>query len=209
MPKMLILGATGYLGLRIANTFVQSGPHTIYGVARSTAGKATLLARNEISPVICLNPGSAAILESVIAVGRERQAEYERSGVKGPRPKLGFLYCSGSWPVKIPLDPSSHPGLLHVDDAASALLCAVNKLASISGTGVYPVFDLVSSKESMRDIFEAMAECWGFKAFNPTFRGSSVRAKQVLGWSPARDEGLVAGMGVYAKAFEAWWGFSK
>lgn len=55
MPRILILGATGYLGNRIANLLVQTGQHTVYGVARSSE-KALQLARDEITPVLCPDP---------------------------------------------------------------------------------------------------------------------------------------------------------
>ena len=60
--------------------------------------------------------------------------------------------------VKITLDPTSRPSLVHVDDAAEGFRCAVEKLPLISGTGVYPVFDLITSQESMRDIFDSFGK---------------------------------------------------
>ena len=48
-----------------------------------------------------------------------------------------------------------------MDDAAGRLHAAVEKVASIAGTGVYLVFDLVTSQESMRDILEAAGQAFG------------------------------------------------
>ncbi|KAF7118434.1 hypothetical protein CNMCM5793_007951 [Aspergillus hiratsukae] len=55
MSKILILGATGYLGNNVANSLVQSDQHTVYSVARSHE-KGLQLARQEITPVLSTNP---------------------------------------------------------------------------------------------------------------------------------------------------------
>ncbi|KAH6678578.1 NAD dependent epimerase/dehydratase family protein [Halenospora varia] len=119
--------------------------------------------------------------------------------------------------VEIAADIDSRPGLIHVDDVASGFHAAIEKLAVISGTGVYPVFDLVTSQEGMRDIMEFAARELGFagsvelvgagddlfaKAMNTSMNNNAARAKQILGWQPKRI-GFVQGMDVYAKAFAA------
>lgn len=123
--------------------------------------------------------------------------------------------------VKIPLNPMSRPALVHVDDVAQGLQCAVEKLPLISGTGVYPVFDLMTSQESMRDIFDGFGRAVGLKgrrrkielvqpgeedlfaeAMQTSTNGDSSRAETLLGWSP-KKRGFVAGMDVYANAFKA------
>jgi creatinine amidohydrolase/Fe(II)-dependent formamide hydrolase-like protein len=70
----------------------------------------------------------------------------------------------------------------------------------------------------MREIFDALAMCWGFKgtvvfkghggnvfakAMSASLRGSSVRAQQVLEWQPTRLGGFVQDMDIYASAFVA------
>lgn len=322
MPKVLILGATGYLGRQIANLLVQQGQHTVFGVAR-TPTKATQLAKEEIIPILCPDPvhepepylsairskhidvvldvagadhGSHNFLHDVTRIGEERLIADKARGVKGS--KLGFIYCSGTWvhgssneqvndldivgaaaktppekqvewrvemekevlqsadildvmilrpaliygrestiwssfimpvyhaaqdesdttTVEIPLEADSRPGLIHVDDTASAFTKAIEKLHLISGTGVHPVFDLVTSQESMREIFDALAVCWGFKgsvvlkgsggdvfakAMSASLRGSSARAQQLLAWRPTRLNGFVQDMDIFAAAFLA------
>lgn len=321
MPKVLILGATGYLGSQIASQLVQTGEHTVYGIAR-THSKARQLARGEIIPVLCADPvnqpgaylsliraqhidvvldvacadaGSHQFLKDVAVIGQERLEDDQKRGVRGF--KLAFIYCSGTWvhgssnepvndldlvgegartppveqvvwrvkmekavlqkadvldvmilrpaliygregtiwspfimpvleaarswsrsTVEIALDADSKPGLIHVDDAASAFVKAVEKVQLISGTGVYPVFDLVTSQESMREIYEALSVCWGYegkvflkghggdvfaKAMSASLRGSSARAKQLLEWQPTRLGGFVQDMDIYAAAFVA------
>lgn len=64
--------------------------------------------------------------------------------------------------VQIPLRADAHPGLIHVDDIATGFQCAVEKLSLINGGSVYPVFDLVTSQESMSDIFGALSSAWDF-----------------------------------------------
>lgn len=321
MPRILVFGATGYLGSRLTDLLVQSGQHEVYGIVRSNE-KALELTKNEVRPVVCQDPAndpepyltiirersidivvdaSNALLEAykwlkeVKQVGQEKLDSYQNRGVKGP--KLGFIYCSGTWvhgsskepvtdldlvgsgartppaelvawrvdlenavlssndtldvmvlrpaliygraskvwpsvvmpllnavrnkdhsPLDIPLDPDSRPGLIHVDDAATALQKGIEKLPLISGSGVYPVFDLVTSQESMREIFDAFAVAWGYegtlnlvgcgenlvsKGVNTTFRGSSARAQLLLDWQPRRVDGFVKDMDIYAAALAA------
>jgi nucleoside-diphosphate-sugar epimerase len=121
-------------------------------------------------------------------------------------------------PLVIPLEARARPGLVHVDDAAAAFLKAVEKLPLLNGAGVYPVFDLVTSQESMREIFDALAACCGYegllqlkghggdlfrKAMSTTFRGTSARAELLLGWRPTRLGGFVKDMDLYLSCFAA------
>jgi nucleoside-diphosphate-sugar epimerase len=111
-------------------------------------------------------------------------------------------------------EPDSRPGLVHVDDVGSGLHCAVEKLPLISGTAVYPVFDLTTSEEAMRDILGAAVREFGFngivqlagtednlfaKALSTTLNGSSGRAKTILGREPKRH-GFVKEMDIHARA---------
>lgn len=124
---------------------------------------------------------------------------------------------SGANTVSVAIEPDSRPALVHVDDVGSALHCAVEKLALISGTGVYPVFDLSTSQESMNDILQAAAREFGFKgtvqlvgaggdlfaeAMSTTGNICSGRAKTILGWKPKRL-GFVPIMDVSARAWAA------
>jgi len=318
MPKILIIGATGYIGQALALSLLRSGSHTVYGIARSP-DKAKSLEAIEVIPVngsasdsatyldlirsanidiivdaAGANLESKKILNDLIRAGSERIEESKRAGIK--RAKLGFVYTSGTWvhgsssdpvddltpvgvaispaqPPKIvawrpPLEqeilaasdvldvviirpslvyggagsiwsglflplleavktgsssvsvkakPDSMPGLVHVDDVASGLHAAVDKLHLISGTGVYPVFDLTTSQESMRIVLESAGKALGFhgrvdmvgvdgdlfaEAVCTSFNGSSSRAMQLLGWQPKRF-GYVKRMDLYAKAWAA------
>ncbi|KAL7941310.1 hypothetical protein V8C42DRAFT_335363 [Trichoderma barbatum] len=319
MTKVLLLGATGYVGKRLAETLVRSGQHKVYGVARSEA-KAKTLALAEVTPIICTDPvnepaaymrairsyhidiivdiagadqGSAKFLSHAKEISQERLDSYAAAGIKGP--KLGFIYCSGTWvhgssdqpmndlniagptavtppralvawrvglensilassdildvavlrpaliygrentiwtpfilpllqaarsgstePVNVPLQADARPALIHVDDVATGFQNAIENLALINSGSVYPVFDLLTGQETMSEIFTAMAAAWGYKgecklvgygddlfaeAMSTTLRGSSSRAKQLLGWEPTRTDGYVADMDVYAAAF--------
>lgn len=119
---------------------------------------------------------------------------------------------SGAKTVYLPAEPDSHPGLVHALDVASGLHAAIEKLAFVATHQMYPVFDLVTSQESMRDILESAAKALGFKGkvvldgsghdrvaremcMSPT--RSSAWAIAVLGWQPKKI-GFVRGMDVYA-----------
>lgn len=124
---------------------------------------------------------------------------------------------AGQSSVQVPLERESRPSLIHVDDVASGLHAAVEKLPLFSGTGVYPVFDLSSQSEGMQDVFDALAKAVGFKgkvelvgagdnlfarAMSTSANNQAERAKSLLSWSPKRAP-FVDGMEVYAKAFIA------
>lgn len=320
MPKILILGAMGYLGMRITDALIQSGQHRVYGVVRSK-DKAKLLSRAEVTPIICGDPvgdpaaylgairdhhidivvdvagakeGSAKFLSDTKNIGQERLDSYRHAGLySGPR--LGFIYCSGTWvhgssgkptndldvigsisatppqkfiawrsdiensvlaasevldiailrpamvygrestlwtkffspileavrrgstdTVQIPLRADAYPGLIHIDDVATGFKCAVERLSLMNSSSVYPVFDLVTTQESMSGIFNALRLAWEFDgycelagpgndhfehAMCTTLRGSSDRAKQLLGWKPVRLNGFINDMDIYADAF--------
>jgi nucleoside-diphosphate-sugar epimerase len=118
MPKVLIIGATGYLGLPIAQALRRTS-NTVYGLLRS-ASKASILSSNEIIPVpgsvedpssylsiiesanidIVIDAsatydGAHAVLQSLIGAGKKR---LEKAGAAGGKvPKLGYVYISGMW----------------------------------------------------------------------------------------------------------------
>ena len=47
---------------------------------------------------------------------------------------------------------------IHVDDVANAICLGVGRTALFSGTGLYPVFDLISTTENIQDIVEAFVQ---------------------------------------------------
>lgn len=119
MPTALILGATGYLGLPLAQSLLRSGNYTVYGLARSAA-KAKTLTQNEIIPVIgdvsdpstftnlissvpidvvidttSAYESASTLLNALIAASKTRIATLSKGGAVGP--KLGFVYISGVW----------------------------------------------------------------------------------------------------------------
>lgn len=120
MPKVLIIGATGYIGQALSLSLLRSGSYTVYGIARSPS-KAASLSQLEIIPVIAPNlvndptpvlsaiadnnisvvvacgadTEAKAVLELVIKAGKDRVEAYKTAGIIGP--KLGFIYTSGTW----------------------------------------------------------------------------------------------------------------
>jgi nucleoside-diphosphate-sugar epimerase len=119
MPNVLVLGATGYLGLAVGQSLLRSGNHAVWGLARSEA-KGKLLAANEMSPIIgdvadldtlisaitsasidivvdCTSAYEQAtsILKAVIEASKIRTTTLGKENTIAP--KLGFVYTSGAW----------------------------------------------------------------------------------------------------------------
>lgn len=267
MTKVLIIGATRYIGKRLAHTLVRYGQDQVYGIARSEA-KAKSLALAEVTPILCVDPvnkpktyldairnhhidtvvdvgganlDSAKFLDDIKKLGQERLESCKASGYQKCL-KLGFIYCSGTWvhgsntrnvndldvvgpgavtpsrslvtwrvdleksilgsadildvailrsaliygyegtiwtpfflplveasrsgnpdSIQVPLNSDAKPGLIHVDDVATGFQKVIEKLSLINSGSVYPVFDLVTSQESMSDIFAALASTLGYK----------------------------------------------
>ena len=114
-------------------------------------------------------------------------------------------------------DPAARPPLVHVDDVGKAFLAAVGKLPLLAGTGVYPVFDLVTSQENLKDILQAAARELGFggkleligpgddafmQAMNTSINASSARAVDILGWAPTRV-GMIQAIEAFTRAWQA------
>lgn len=121
MPRVLVLGATGFLGSSIARSLLLSGLHTVFGLSRS-ASKGNALATTEILPVICPDPSNDpspylnAIKAHRIDIVIDATAAYgeslsflnnisklsadiikSTSAEDAPSPKLGYIYISGLW----------------------------------------------------------------------------------------------------------------
>ncbi|KAG0279644.1 hypothetical protein BGZ96_001886, partial [Linnemannia gamsii] len=127
-------------------------------------------------------------------------------------------------PISLPADPETGVSLVHLDDAASAFVAAVERLESISGhKNSYPVFDITTSHESLAYIFTKFAKELGYKgpqiqltgvpegrsfselliqAVNTKISSSSTRAQSVLGWKPTKT-GFAVGSNVYARSWLA------
>jgi len=101
--KVLILGATGFIGLPVAQAFVRNG-HEVYGSTRSSS-KSSLLASSEIIPLVGTAWHALAPLFELIidcASGGPDQAKgdlaiaEEASRKRGPY-KASYIYTSGTW----------------------------------------------------------------------------------------------------------------
>ena len=326
MPRILVLGATGYLGNQIAKTLRRTGQHTVFALTRSSASSSKL-ARDELIPVICQDPindkdalskailvnridliidstsaygDGAKMLSTIVTVGEEMVAGYQASGIE-IGPKLGYIYISGAWvhgetsteasdldqvgvrtseapaldmvswrpdlerqvlasrrfldvmilrpatmygrtspiwgaifgPIlsavaenkrvaRIQVLPTARSSLVHVDDVAEAATLGATQLSILSGTGVFPVFNLSSSVENISNILEAFktaiiansdsvgslqlelvgpGEDIFLKALGSSVQVSSARARQLLNWCPKRL-GFAQEMNIYAEAWK-------
>lgn len=119
MPRVLILGGGGYLGLAVGQALLRSGNHSVFATTRDS-GKVKSLQANEITPIkgdatdskflvdtiatyhidIVIDTTQAygeagTILGSVVQAARDRAATLAKDKAIGP--KLGFIYTSGSW----------------------------------------------------------------------------------------------------------------
>ncbi|KAG8803192.1 hypothetical protein FRC17_006227, partial [Serendipita sp. 399] len=113
--KVIVFGATGYVGSSVANALVRTG-HIVYGVSRSKENAATLRA-NEIIPLVgdadhsdewkahlkdadvaidctagfdTAGPALFKAVESTVATVRN-------TNTSGGIPKLAYIYISGIW----------------------------------------------------------------------------------------------------------------
>ncbi|KAJ7234507.1 hypothetical protein B0H12DRAFT_157043 [Mycena haematopus] len=108
--KVLVLGATGFIGLPAASALVRAG-HTVYGLVRSEA-KATILAAEEIIPIRGDTDSDAwlpliatldVIIEAVTASPDGARSILERTikaaeALRPPgAPLLSYIYTSGTW----------------------------------------------------------------------------------------------------------------
>jgi nucleoside-diphosphate-sugar epimerase len=322
MPKVLVIGATGYIGRALALSLLRSGNHVVYGLAR-TPEKAKELAAMEIIPVrgsaneseeyLALirnahidivvdaagtHDGGFKIVNDIRQAGEERLARAKEIGVPLGGARLGFVYTSGEWvhgttlagevindldpvavqgagkapdivawradlekavlnasdvldvavvrpavvyggnswifngyfapleasalkdpaaDVVLPAESDNLIGLVHVDDAGTGLHAVVDKLPLLRGTGVWPVFDLTASVESIGALLLHAAKALGVEGkvnFTTTEKDplanaictsvltSSGRAKSILGWEPKRI-GMTSHMELYAQAWKA------
>ncbi|KAJ0335636.1 hypothetical protein COL922a_008950 [Colletotrichum nupharicola] len=148
MARVLILGGAGYIGLAVAQALIRSGNYTVFATSRSDT-KTKLLASNEVKPligelsditfvkaiiaenridvVIDLSQAysdATTILEAVTGAAQDRASRLATENSIGP--KLGFVYCSGSWVPGSPRDQrisdTSVPStFLAVDKPATAV----------------------------------------------------------------------------------------
>ncbi|TBU26199.1 NAD(P)-binding protein [Dichomitus squalens] len=111
--KVFILGATGFIGLPIAQAFVRAG-HVVYGQTRSEE-KAKQLTAEEIIPIVCdpshvntymhLIPTLDVIVDAVggsnLEVASESLLNVVATAASTLRhftaPRLTYIYTSGTW----------------------------------------------------------------------------------------------------------------
>lgn len=120
--------------------------------------------------------------------------------------------------VALAADADAVPSLVHVEDAALALHCAVERVPVLAGTGSYAVFDASGSREPLGPILEAAARALGFEgkvvfegpgedkfavAMNTSLRLESTRARDLLGWRPQRVGGMLDEIEVVVEAWKA------
>ena len=120
--------------------------------------------------------------------------------------------------IKIPVDPkNSVYSFTNIDDVASALECAVDKIQIINGSSVYPVFELVGDQFPIELLCIADAGYFGCKgeielykpegiSFLDSIGGSPnvrpTRAEQILGWTPKKRH-FLRDTHIYANSFLA------
>jgi nucleoside-diphosphate-sugar epimerase len=109
--KILIIGATGYIGFNVALAFRRAG-HRVFGLTRA-AEKTAWLAQHEIHPIVgnMQQPesyaGIAGACEVLIHAGLDKHADPTAlnpktlqtliaAGKRGPQPKT-VIYTSGVW----------------------------------------------------------------------------------------------------------------
>ncbi|KAH9936189.1 uncharacterized protein B0H18DRAFT_972728 [Fomitopsis serialis] len=185
--RVLVLGASGFIGLPIAQAFVRAG-HIVYGLTRSQQ-KAKQLAAEEIIPVIgeTSNPSAWLTMVATLDVIIDAAAQKYRPA---HAPKLTYIYTSGTWvhgenrkdiqeqrvirnPVLngIVIRPALLYGrsgsllaplyaLIHCDDLAEMYLLASEKSAIAAGQ----IFDAANDfTENADDVLHKLLEVSGAK----------------------------------------------
>ncbi|KAG8683978.1 hypothetical protein FRC08_013970 [Ceratobasidium sp. 394] len=124
---------------------------------------------------------------------------------------------SGASTAQVPLKEDAAPSLIHVDDVASGMHAAVDKLHLITGTGAYPIFDLTTSHEYFKNIVDTAAKALRFQgkveyvgpgdnvflqALTSSSNNDGARARQLLGWTPKRI-GMLPRAETYVKSWLA------
>ncbi|KAG9098554.1 hypothetical protein FRC07_010616, partial [Ceratobasidium sp. 392] len=114
---------------------------------------------------------------------------------------LAAAALSGASTAQVPLKEDAAPALIHVDDVASGMHAAVDKLHLIAGTGAYPIFDFTTSHEYFKNIVDTAAKVLGFQGkveyvgpgdnvflqgLTSSNNNDGARARQLLGWTPKR-----------------------
>ncbi|TFY62470.1 hypothetical protein EVJ58_g3846 [Rhodofomes roseus] len=111
--KVLVVGASGFIGLPVAQALVRAG-HVVYGVTRSES-KAKALAAEEIIPIVApvedpsiwlpqvatldvvieaiSGPDVKVLSEKLLNAVAEAATQYRPPSA----PKLAYIYTSGSW----------------------------------------------------------------------------------------------------------------
>jgi nucleoside-diphosphate-sugar epimerase len=121
-------------------------------------------------------------------------------------PILEAVNTGSKGDVTLLADASAQPGLIHVDDAVSAIHLTVAKFGLVSSaSGNYPVFDIASSSEPLQPILDSASKALGFNgklvyagpgdnafaiAMNTSQRLSSTRLRDLLGWRPSHTSML-------------------
>ncbi|KAH7925461.1 NAD(P)-binding protein [Leucogyrophana mollusca] len=114
MPKVLVIGASGFIGLPVAQALSRAG-HTVYGLTRSES-KAKQLAADEIIPIVGepTNPqpwlnivptldvviealGGSADLRTLSVALLKAVGEAAKTSRPASAPKISYIYTSGTW----------------------------------------------------------------------------------------------------------------
>lgn len=148
MPNILILGGAGYLGTALGQALIRTGNHHVFATTRD-AKKARPLQEGEVTPLVgelsdaawvekiiaehyidvVIDTSQAyehvgKILQAVVQAGKSR-AEILRKDGAPQSPKLGFVYCSGSWihgsPKRL-INDLTPPGTSLAGDKSAAIV---------------------------------------------------------------------------------------
>lgn len=119
--------------------------------------------------------------------------------------------------VELQCDADAMLSLVHVDEVASALTVAAEQVSRVGSSSVYPVFDVVSSRESARLILEGVAKAMGYAgevrfakptdpfavAMSTSARLDSTRMRDLLGWESKRVFGMLDEIEIITAAWQA------
>jgi nucleoside-diphosphate-sugar epimerase len=131
--------------------------------------------------------------------------------------RIAQAQAEGASSVELEADSDAILSLIHVNELAEAYVKVASQISKLSNGGVYPVFDVVGSRENLGSILKEVAKAMGFQgdlrivpaqdafhvAMSTGVRLDSTRLRDLLGWECKRAFGFLDEVEVLTAAWQA------